>query len=63
VSTTDSEQWYWCTKDDRAERGPGCPAQFRMGPYASREEALNWQQKVEGRNDRWEDDDERWEGR
>jgi len=34
-----------------------------MGPYASREEALNWQQKVEGRNDRWEDDDERWEGR
>jgi hypothetical protein len=33
-----------------------------MGPYPSREEAANWREKVEARNDEWDEEDRRWEG-
>jgi hypothetical protein len=31
-----------------------------MGPYASEQEARDWQAKNEARNRSWDDEDERW---
>ncbi len=57
------EQWYWSLTAGRAvpasERGP---ADDVLGPYASREEAERWKERVEARNDSWDDADREWEG-
>ena len=55
-------QWYWCTRHNRVEPDRGCPATFRFGPYATRQEAENYADLAQTRNERWEDEDERWEG-
>ncbi|MGH8908538.1 MAG: hypothetical protein ACRD0K_19075 [Egibacteraceae bacterium] len=56
------KQWYWCMKHGRAEQGPGCPADQRLGPYPSQEAARDWQRTADQRNRAWEEDDARWEG-
>jgi hypothetical protein len=33
-----------------------------MGPYETQDEAADWRQKVEARNEAWEEQDRRWEG-
>lgn len=56
-------QWYFCLDHDRAEpEGEACKADNRLGPYASREEAEAWRERVESRNDDWDEQDEKWEG-
>jgi hypothetical protein len=40
----------------------GCPPDQRMGPYSSPGEARRWREKVEARNEAWDEDDKRWEG-
>ena len=56
------EEWYWDLR-----RKVAVPASERgaydhfLGPYTSRAEAEHWQERVEERNDRWEEDDEAWE--
>lgn len=57
------ERWYWCLEHDRAEQGRVCRAASRMGPYESAEEAARWKERVEERNDAWDDEDEEWETR
>jgi hypothetical protein len=57
------EQWYWNLKESRAvrasERGP---ADDLMGPYDTKDEAEHWRDKVEARNEAWEQADREWEG-
>lgn len=55
-------EWYWDLRRKRAvtadERGPGDQT---LGPYGSKIEAENWQDRVEQRNDAWDDADDEWE--
>ncbi|MBV9950567.1 MAG: SPOR domain-containing protein [Acidimicrobiia bacterium] len=57
------EQWYWDLRKNRAvrasERGPG---EDVMGPYDTKEDAENWREKVEARNEQWDQADREWEG-
>ncbi|MGH8886265.1 MAG: hypothetical protein ACRDYX_14025 [Egibacteraceae bacterium] len=59
--TEHSGEWYWCLDHRRAEQGKVCPEKVRMGPYRSAEEAANWREKAKERNERWQDEDARWE--
>ena len=58
----DHTEWYWDLQRKVAvpasERGPG---DHLLGPYPSRHDAENWKEKVEERNEGWENDDETWE--
>ena len=55
--------WYWCLRHKRVEAAAeACPAEYRMGPYPSREEAQSWREKVEQRNEAWKEQDREWEG-
>ena len=54
--------WFWCLRHRQPEpEGEQCGAVDRLGPYASREDALRWKDRVEARNRQWDDEDERWE--
>jgi hypothetical protein len=54
--------FYWCLVHERVEPArSGCPNDHRMGPYASEEEALHWKDKVQERNQDWEEEDRRWD--
>jgi hypothetical protein len=58
------EPWYWDLRRQRAvrasERGP---ADQLLGPYPTQDAAEHWRERVERRNEAWDDEDERWEGR
>lgn len=63
MPTTDEDtKWFWCLKHDAAEYGITCPVKDRLGPYDSADEAAGWRERVERRNQEWENEDERWEG-
>lgn len=56
-------RYYWCLEHDRVEADEDrCRADNRLGPYASAEAARNWRNRVDARNEAWEEQDERWEG-
>ncbi len=56
-------EFYWCLRHERVEPAEeACPAENRMGPYRSREEAKAWRDKVEQRNEAWKEQDREWEG-
>ncbi len=55
--------WYWCVQHRRPEAEPtACPPGERLGPYESREAAEHWRERVEARNDRWDEEDRAWSG-
>jgi hypothetical protein len=54
--------YYWCLTHRSVERGSACQAAERLGPYDSPEEARAWRDRVERREEAWEDEDERWDG-
>jgi hypothetical protein len=58
-----SEQWWWDLAAGRAvrddERGPDRDV---LGPYPSREAAERWRDRHDAREERWEEQDEEWEG-
>lgn len=54
----ESGEWYWCLRHSAVEPADGCANNRRMGPYASAEEARNWRQRVEDRNEVWDDGDD-----
>jgi hypothetical protein len=54
--------WYWCLHHHRAEHSGDCRAERQLGPYPSAEAAERWRERVEQRNQRWDDEDERWRG-
>lgn len=54
-STSGAEdQWWFCLKHQRVERGPGCPDDVRMGPYASEEDAAGALARAAERNQEWD---------
>ena len=56
-------EWYWCLDHERAEpANEACGAAQRLGPYGSEEEAIHWRDRVEARNEAWDEEDRRWEG-
>ncbi len=59
MTSSASDQWYWCFRHAAVEPSDGCPGTDRMGPYASPEEARNWRQRVEARNEAWDAEDDR----
>lgn len=64
MAAEDSAQWYWCLRHKRAElEGDACGAQLRMGPYPSQAAAERYAEIAESREETWEAEDERWEGR
>lgn len=59
---SDREFW-WCLRHRRVESGDDvCPAQYRLGPYPSAEEATRALDTVDRRNAEWEAEDARWHG-
>jgi hypothetical protein len=55
--------YFWCLRHNRVETGDDvCPAQFRLGPYASADDATRALETVEKRNAAWEAEDARWTG-
>jgi hypothetical protein len=57
-----AEEWYFCVRHHVVEARVGCPDKDRLGPYPTRADAQAALDKVEQRNDRWDDDDDEWEG-
>ena len=56
--------YYWCTRHNRVESGDQvCPARHRLGPYDTKAEAERALEIVRERNEAWEAEDARWEGR
>lgn len=49
-------QFFFCLKHHTVEGEDGCKASDRLGPYATRAEAEHALEKVQERNDAWDDD-------
>ncbi len=58
---TDDTPFYWCLTHGEVEVGEQCRAQDRLGPYPSADAARNWKATHESRQEKWEDEDEKWE--
>jgi len=54
-----TDRWYYCLKHNAVEGSDGCPARHRLGPYPSEAEAAHALEKVEERNEAW-DNDPKW---
>ena len=54
-----AEEYWYCLKHHTVEPQEGCKAADRLGPYPSREEASRALEKVQQRNEAW-DDDPKW---
>lgn len=55
--------WYWCLRHNRAEEeATTCAADDRLGPYESQEAATHWRDRVEARNEKWDQEDRAWSG-
>ena len=58
-----ADEWYWSLAEQRAlhvsEKGP---ADQVLGPYPSKEAAEHWRDRVDQRNEAWDDDDADWRG-
>ena len=60
---SETKQWYWCLRHQRVEsEDTGCANDQRMGPYPSADAAEHWKDKVESRNEAWDEEDRKWEG-
>lgn len=52
----EKQQWFFCLKHHEVEGEDGCKARHRLGPYDTREAASRALDKVEERNEEWEND-------
>lgn len=55
-----AHQWFFNTKTGEPELGPQSPANVRLGPYRTREDALRAWEIVRNRNRKWDSDDASW---
>jgi hypothetical protein len=64
AAPAEPETFYWCLTHRRVEQGSTttCPPDDRMGPYDSEDAATRWRERVDARNERWDKEDEAWEG-
>jgi hypothetical protein len=51
-------EWYYCFKHKKVETRDECRQRDRMGPYATRQEAENWRERVAERNAEWDRQEE-----
>ncbi|WP_040163156.1 hypothetical protein [Nigerium massiliense] len=49
-------QWYYCLKHHAVEPFEACRSEDRLGPYPTREEAAHALEKVQERNEEWDND-------
>nr|DAZ12229.1 MAG TPA: protein of unknown function (DUF4170) [Caudoviricetes sp.] len=54
------KQWYFTPVPEQPELGMISPASHRMGPYRTREDALDAWKIVQERNLKWEEQDREW---
>ncbi|MDO4913365.1 MAG: hypothetical protein Q3961_02295 [Bifidobacteriaceae bacterium] len=54
------KQWYYNIKTQQPEFGMVSPAEVRMGPYATKEDAIRAMEIVRERNLAWEKQDRSW---
>lgn len=54
--------WWWCMSHAAVEHGAGCRGSDRLGPYPTAEAAEHWRERVEQRNDAWDEQDREWSG-
>lgn len=54
------KQWCFNTVTEQPELGMVSPASHRMGPYKTREDALDAWKIVQERNLKWEEQDREW---
>ncbi|GIG60531.1 hypothetical protein Lfu02_49030 [Longispora fulva] len=56
-------QYYWCLLHKRVEtEGDACAGQYRLGPYATAQDASRAVQMVAEREARLDAEDARWKG-
>lgn len=61
MTSTQGGGWFWCVRHGRAEPEPrACPPADRLGPYESQQAAEHWRDRVEARNERWDEEDRAW---
>lgn len=48
--------WYWCLTHHTVEPYEACKAAERLGPYDTLEEAAQALERVQARNEEWEND-------
>ena len=53
---TSNSGWFYCLDHKAVEPEEGCRAEVRLGPYPTREEAARALEKVEERNEDWDND-------
>ena len=58
----DEPRWWFCLKHNTVEPDEGCPNTVRMGPYGTREEAVNAIELAHERTEKWDEEDRRWRG-
>jgi hypothetical protein len=64
MSSSGAERYYWCLSHQRVESEDNmCPGRDRLGPYDSAAAAEQALAKVQERNEAWDAEDERWEGK
>lgn len=51
-----AERYYFCLKHHTVEAEDGCRAADRLGPYSSRQDAERALEKVQQRNEEWDND-------
>ncbi len=51
-----AEEFWFCLKHHTVESQDGCKNADRLGPYASREDAGRALEKVQQRNEAWDED-------
>ncbi|AKV55306.1 hypothetical protein BACT_0799 [Bifidobacterium actinocoloniiforme DSM 22766] len=57
---SEQKEWFFNTATGQAELGKVSPGERRMGPYPTREAALEAWKIAQERNERWEEEDRRW---
>lgn len=60
MSVPDEEYWF-CLKHHRVEGREGCRNADRLGPYATEAEAARALERVEERNEAWEEQERAWD--
>ncbi|GAA1537914.1 hypothetical protein GCM10009827_065990 [Dactylosporangium maewongense] len=64
MSSSGAERYYWCLSHHRVEsEADMCAGRDRLGPYDSASEAQRALETVQQRNEAWDAEDERWEGK
>ncbi len=57
---SEAQQWYYNTATGKVELGPQSPMEHRIGPYPTKQAAMDALKTAAERNKRWDDEDHAW---